>query len=441
MMKTKPKSALSSWGNFPKVANQAVAFNTEQQLVDFVKQPQTEQNICYGNGRSYGDSALSQTIIHRRTNDLFIDFNEQSGLLRCQAGVTLDEIIKAFMPRGWFLKVTPGTKYITVGGAVAADVHGKNHHIDGCFSNCVQSIRLLQADGSIVQCSKTHNRELFEASCGGMGLTGVILDVSFYLKRVNSIHIEQTLVKNDNLKQTFEAFEQYREQPYSVAWIDCLAGDENLGRSLLTVGDFADDGVLQPKPEKKLSVPFFLPGAVLNKWSIKAFNLLYFHKVRKRTSRQKVSFNSFFYPLDNINNWNRMYGRKGFVQYQFILPKAVSFAGLQQILQTISQSGMASFLAVLKLYGPSNANWLSFPLEGYSLALDFKIQTGLFELLDRLDQMVLKYQGRIYLAKDSRVSKAVFEQGYPNIERFRSLRKERQMTAKFNSAQSNRLGI
>ena len=351
----------------------------------------------------------------------------------------LSEIIEAFVPRGWFLKVTPGTKLITIGGAIASDVHGKNHHVEGCFSSCVEEFTLILPNGEIKNVKK--DDELFLATCGGMGLTGVILDAKISLKKINSKYINQTTIKTKNLKETFEAFEKYSHMPYSVAWIDCLASGEDIGKCLLMVGDFADDGKLDFKEKKKINIPFNFPSFALNSLSVKAFNWLYYKKAPDGESKQKVDIDTFFYPLDAINNWNRIYGKSGFTQYQFILPKEKSYDGLKEILEKISKSGKGSFLAVLKLYGKENENYLSFPMKGYSLALDFKIEKGIFELLNSLDEIVLKYGGRIYLTKDVRVSKETFEKGYPNIEKFRELRKKYAMSEKFVSLQSKRVGI
>lgn len=431
--------SLSSWGNYPKSQNTTYNYTTDSSLKELLNKH--NELIPYGHGRSYGDSALSKNIIKVRPHHYFLDFNKEQGLLYIQAGVLLSEILEAFVPRGWFLKVTPGTKLITVGGAIASDVHGKNHHIAGCFSQCVDMFRLMLPDGSIINCSKQENVELFKATCGGMGLTGVILDARIQLKKINSKYIGQTTIKTKNLKETFEAFEQYKDSPYSVAWIDCLAKGKQIGRCLLMVGDFLDDGQLDYQAKKKLTIPFNFPTFTLNTLTVKAFNWLYYNKVRKKISQQIVDIDTFFYPLDAIGQWNRIYGSNGFTQYQFILPKETSAKGLEEILKEISNSGKGSFLAVLKLYGSANDNYLSFPQEGYSLALDFKIEKGLFELLDKLDKIVVKHQGRIYLAKDVRVSKNTFEKGYPQINAFRALRKKYQMNEKFLSLQSQRIGI
>lgn len=426
---------LNSWGMYPKIKHTSVTLdkNINQTIQE------DKSFIPYGNGRSYGDSALAENIIYCKPYNYFLDFDEEKGVLHCQSGVLLSEIIEAFVPRGWFLKVTPGTKLITIGGAIASDVHGKNHHVEGCFSSCVEEFTLMLPNGEIITCKK--GDELFFATCGGMGLTGIILDAKIYLKKVNSKTINQTTIKTKNLKETFEAFEKYSHLPYSVAWIDCLAKGEDIGKCLLMVGDFADDGDLNFKEKKKKTIPFNFPSFALNKLSVKAFNWLYYKKAPDGESQQKVDIDTFFYPLDAINNWNRIYGKGGFTQYQFILPKEKSYEGLEKILETIASSGKGSFLAVLKLYGKANENYLSFPMEGYSLALDFKIEPGLFELLDRLDEIVLEYGGRIYLTKDVRVSKETFEKGYPEIEKFRAFRKENAMSEKFASLQSKRVGI
>ena len=428
-----------SWGNYPKVKSTAFNFKSIASLKQIINDH--IELIPRGHGRSYGDSALSKNLIQVRPYDLFLGFDETKGVLHVQAGVLLAEILDAFVPRGWFLKVSPGTKLVTVGGAIASDVHGKNHHIAGCFSESIEMFMLMLPSGKKIECSKSKNVELFKASCGGMGLTGVILEAKIQLKKINSKFLQQTTIKTSNLKETFAAFEKHQHKTYSVAWIDCLAKGEQIGKCLLMLGEFCDDGQLDYQSRKGLNIPFNFPVMALNSLTVKAFNWLYYNKVRDKISRQFVDIDSFFYPLDALGHWNRIYGKNGFTQYQFILPKASSLAGLNEILQEISKSGLGSFLAVLKLYGPENENYLSFPLEGYSLALDFKIEEGLFKLLDKLDEIVVKHKGRIYLAKDVRVSKNVFEQGYPQVSRFRAIRKKYKMNEKFNSLQSMRIGI
>lgn len=428
-----------TWGNFPIINNFPVDFKKVRNLKKLISS--NKEFIPFGNGRCYGDSALNKNIINVKSYNSFLNFDKKNGFIHIQAGVLLSEILEVTVPDGWFLKVTPGTKLITVGGAIASDIHGKNHHIEGCFSECVLEFNLMLPNGKVVLCSKNNNTELFKATCGGMGLTGVILDAIISLKKIKSKFINQTTIKTKSLKETFEMFEKYREVPYSVAWIDCLAKENQLGKCILMLGDFDKSCNLNYKPKRKINIPFFFPSFFLNNVTVRVFNFFYYNKMLRKISSKKVDFETFFYPLDSVHNWNRIYGKNGFTQYQFILPLETSYDGLKEILKTISMSGKGSFLAVLKLYGKSNDNYLSFPQEGYSLALDFKIQKGIFDLLDKLDKIVVKFGGRIYLSKDVRVSKEIFEIGYPLVDKFRKLRKKYKMNLKFNSLQSKRLDL
>ena len=440
---------LTGWGNYPITECETFDLDDKNSLAQITahsgashsRSAKPRSLIAHGNGRSYGDSALADTIVDTLSHRYMLSFDKKTGILHAQAGVLLADILKLIVPHGWFLKVTPGTKLITLGGAIASDVHGKNHHIDGCFSESLESFTLLLASGETVNCSKRKHADLFKATCGGMGLTGIILDAKIRLKPINSKNIEQTTYKTHNLKETFAVFEAHKDAPYSVAWIDCLANGDSLGRSHVMTGDFCDDNDLDYVDKKKLSIPFYLPSFTLNTFSVKLFNHFYYAKEKASRSTKTVDIDSFFYPLDRINHWNRIYGKKGFVQYQFILPEKHSFVGLESILKTIVDSGKGSFLAVLKLYGKENKNYLSFPMQGYSLALDFKVEPGVFKLLDELDQIVIAHQGRIYLSKDARMSKNVFESGYPHADTFRTLREKYKMNATFNSLQSQRLEL
>ncbi len=435
---SRPSERVPSWGLYPR------HYGTSERVrsgADAERAVSEGALIPFGNGRSYGDSALGPHVARMRDLRHLLGFDDETGVLHVQAGVLLSEILDVFVPRGWFLSVTPGTKLITVGGAIASDVHGKNHHIAGCFSACVRSFRIVLASGEVVVCTPQGTPDLWRATCGGQGLTGIILDAEIALKPIRSSTVEQLTIKTRDLRETFDAFDAHAASPYSVAWIDCLASGRSLGRSLLMLGDFADDGDLTYRSGQRLRVPFHLPSVALNRWSVRAFNALYYGKALRREQQARVGIDTFFYPLDAIGNWNRIYGKAGFVQYQFILPLESSFDGMQKILTEIAAAGEGSFLAVLKLYGPANANWLSFPLEGYSLALDFKANDAVFNLLDRLDRLVVAHGGRIYLSKDARVSREVFEAGYPNIDRFRDFRRANGMDVAFQSRQSIRLGL
>ncbi len=427
-----------SWGLYPEIQAKILNPFDKSKLKDYLLSYQSL--IPYGNGRSYGDSALSDNIITSKYFKYFLEFDENNGILKCQSGVLLSDILNFIVPRGWFLEITPGTKLITIGGAIASDVHGKNHHKNGCFSNSIINFNLMLPSGDIVNVKP--NDELFKATCGGMGLTGFIIDATIKLKKINSQFIKQRIVKSKNLKEAFDAFEKYSNAPYSVAWIDCLADKNNLGRSILFVGDFENDSNLNYNDfSKKINVPFYFPPWTLNKYSVKSFNYIYYFINNMISDISKVHFDKFFYPLDAINNWNRIYGKNGFTQYQFILPKNNSYDGLMEILYEIYKSGLGSFLSVLKLYGKQNQNYLSFPIEGYSLALDFKIEGQLFDLLDKLDQIVVKYSGRVYLTKDVRMKKEIFYSSYDKIDKFLEIKKMIDPKNKLQSLQSRRIGL
>src|SRR5690554_5540320 len=251
-----------SWGNYPIIENGSFVFRENEALKMIIQN--YNDLIPFGNGRSYGDSALGKNIIKVGSHNYFLSFDAIRGFLHVESGVLLSEILNIIVPKGWFLKVTPGTKLITIGGAIASDVHGKNHHIDGCFSECVQEFSLMLPDGEIVTCSKTENADVFKATCGGMGLTGVILDAKIILKKINSTYINQTTIKTRNLQETFVAFEKYKNIPYSVAWIDCFAKGSKLGKCILKIGEFADDGNLDYLENKKMDIPFDFPSFILN---------------------------------------------------------------------------------------------------------------------------------------------------------------------------------
>ncbi|MBM4284921.1 MAG: FAD-binding oxidoreductase [Deltaproteobacteria bacterium] len=430
---------LTGWGRYPEVEARTHSFETLGQLKRLLQEP--EDFIIHGMGRSYGDSALAERVLFSRRFNKILDFDEAVGVVTCESGVTLEELIQVFLPRGWFLGVAPGTKQVTVGGAVAADVHGKNHHCHGCISEWVVSLDLLLPDGRVVRTDATEEPELFRATCGGMGLTGVILNVALRLAPIHSASMRETVIRCPNLEEAFRESEAHREATYSVAWIDCLARGEELGRSLLMLGEHAEPGPLTPTPPRTLTIPFNLPAFTLNRASISLFNALYYRRPPDRVEGRLTPLEEFFFPLDRIRQWNRLYGRRGFTQYQFVLPRESSFAGVRAVLTRAADSGLGSFLGVLKLMGPANANLLSFPREGYTLALDFKITDRLFPLLDELDRIVLDHGGRLYLAKDMRLTAEVFRRMYPAWEEFMQLRERYGMAAKFNSRQSRRLGV
>jgi len=430
---------LTGWGRYPCIETTGASFETTDQLAALLKK--NGDLIAYGMGRSYGDSALNKRVVFSKRFNKIINFNPENGWLTCEGGISLEEILRIFMPRGWFLFTTPGTRLITVGGAIASDVHGKNHHTAGCFSECVESFTIMLADGEIRHCSRKENSNIFHATCGGMGLTGIILTAVIKLQKIKSAYIRETVKRCRNLEEIFACFEDHKQTTYSVAWIDCLVSGSHMGRSVFMGGEHAETGSLEVELKQPLTVPFDFPAFCLNRYSTRIFNRFYYHARPSFVEKRLVSFDPFFYPLDGIRNWNRIYGRGGFTQYQLVLPKTASYDGLHVILNRIAKAGLGSFLAVLKLCGPQNDNHLSFPMEGYSLALDFKIEKKLFPFLDELDRIVLDYGGRLYLTKDVRMPKQVFRKGYPGWEAFAGLGEKMGMNQKFNSLQSKRLGV
>ena len=440
------KKTIANWGNYPVMQTEEKSFSFEDQLGETLIQ--SDGIIARGNGRCYGDASLEQNTLSTLKFDKILSFDTGNGIFECQSGLMLDKILEVIVPKGWFLPVTPGTKFITIGGAIASDVHGKNHHVDGCFSHHVLEMDVVLASGETLTCSRLSNSDLFWATCGGMGLTGVITRAKFDLKKIESSYIKQKQIKAENLEEVIQLFEEYKHYTYSVAWIDCLKKGRHFGRSILMLGEHATIRDLDDKkkynplklPRKKqITFPFTLPSFVLNQLTIKAFNFLFYSKNLKKEINNLVSYEPFFYPLDAILHWNRGYGKKGFIQYQFVLPLE-SKQGLVEILKKISDKGLGSFLAVLKVFGKQD-DLISFPKEGYTLALDFPVRNGLFEFLDELDKIVLNHGGRLYLSKDARMKSDIFWKGYSNAERFKDVVKKYNPSFKFNSIQARRLHI
>ncbi len=381
-----------------------------------------------GNSRSYGDSCMLQggTVLSTRFMNRFIEFDVGTGLMRCEAGVTLADILAVAEPQGWFLPVTPGTKFATVGGSIANDVHGKNHHVEGTFGCHVTQFELLRTDGSARVCSPTENAEWFAATLGGLGLTGFITWAEIQLKKVPNSAVNVENIKYRNLAEFFALSEESEEKfEYTVAWVDCLASGNQLGRGHFSRANHARP--TQPKPSApklKLDMPVDPPVSMVNSLSLKAFNWLYYNRQRERVSYQTTHYDPFFYPLDHVHNWNRMYGPKGFLQYQCVIPMENSEAAITELLQRIGYANYGSFLAVLKVFGDVPSPALnSFPRPGTTLALDFPykgLQT--MHLFDQLDEVVVQAGGALYPAKDAHMKAEHFKSFYPNAEKLESFR-------------------
>lgn len=426
---------VTNWGNYPVVKKEFKSEENYQKIKEFVLNH--NEVIARGNGRCYGDAALGEAIFSTTKLNKFINFDRLNGVIECEAGILLSEILEVTVPQGYFLSITPGTKFITLGGAIASDVHGKNHHSEGCFVECVLSFKLMDEKGVILNCSREENSEKFWATIGGMGLTGIILSAKIKLKNIESAYIRQESIKAENLHEIFQLFEESEDWTYTVAWIDCLQKGKNIGRSILMRGEHAlkvelpfklADKPLRLKKKFSPTVPFYFPKFVLNKFTVKAFNFLYFNKQRPKIVKNIIDYETFFYPLDAINDWNKIYGKSGFIQYQMVIPKDKGEEGMRRILETIANSGQGSFLAVLKLFGKNNPlAYNSFPFEGYTLALDFKLNRELVQLVNNLDKIVEEFGGRIYLTKDS-MSKSSLTNYLKNVE-----------SSKFTSLQSKRI--
>ena len=436
------KQRIANWGNYPVMEADVVALREESGLRQTLAH--TRNLIARGMGRCYGDSALAETVVNTLPYNRILAFDPAGGTVRCEAGVTLDDLLSVFLPHGWFPAVTAGTKFVSIGGAIAADVHGKG---PGSFCDHVLDFLLMTADGSLRTCSRSENPELFEITRGGMGLTGILLEATLQLLPVETAYLREEIVPCRDLEEALMRFEEPSSRRYSVAWIDCVARGRRLGRSILMRGDHARadelSGLrrelpLQLKAKRPVGVPFSFPNFILNPLTVRTFNELYFqtHRARERI----IDFESFFYPLDFIRNWNRIYGRRGFTQYQFLLPPESCEYGLPAMLERISGFGMGSFLAVLKRFSP-HETFMSFPREGFFLALDLPLSPALFPLLDQLDRMLLDLGGRLYLAKDARMKPETFFGGYPNASEFCRRIRILDPEARFQSLQSRRLGM
>jgi decaprenylphospho-beta-D-ribofuranose 2-oxidase len=432
------KTIISGWGNYPRqVAHLLTPTSYTALHTEIARQ---ESVIARGMGRSYGDSANANYVLQTSYFDHFVEFDEKTGKLTAEAGITLREILKFIVHKGWFLPVTPGTSYVTLGGAIASDVHGKNHHISGTFGQHLISISILLGTGEIVTASKLENTDLFHATCGGMGLTGVILNATIQLAPVKSSLITKRTIKADCIEATLEALEENNNKNYNVAWIDCLSKGKNLGRSVLMLGDHAENGGYEIDFKNPMTIPFNTPSALLNRLTMKTFNGAYWHKA-KHNQTEVIPLMPYFYPLDAIGSWNKLYGKAGFLQYQCVIPKCDGIANMRKLLSEIIDSGENSILAALKQLGKANDNLLSFPTEGYTLALDFKLSRSTITAIHKLDELIVGMGGRVYLSKDAVMQELTFKATYPNWEIFEAVRENYGAIGKFNSAQSKRLGL
>ncbi|MCS3729632.1 FAD-binding oxidoreductase [Bradyrhizobium betae] len=434
---------VSGWGRFPVVDSELLRPRSFEAVGEAV----VAGSVARGNGRAYGDAAIGAVRTVAMTGfDRVRSFDPATGRIRLEAGVLLSDLIDTFGPRGFLPFVVPGTRFVSVGGAIAADVHGKNHHCEGGFGRYVDSILLRTGQGETIEASREENSDAFFATIGGMGLTGIILEATMRLRAVETGWIRERVIAASDLDAAMRALDDGDAATYSVAWIDCAAKGRDLGRSLIYLGEHAGPGELADGaaafPVGKnpgLAVPVDLPAMTLNRTSIRAFNELYYRMgARRAGGSHVVSLYPYFFPLDAIADWNRIYGRRGFLQHQCVIPQAGARAVLGEILGRVAQRGDASFLAVLKKLGEGDGI-LSFPLPGYTLALDFPVKGDIMNFLDEVDRLVVAAGGRLYLAKDARQSRTTFEVGYPALQRFNAIRRSLDPAGNIRSKLSQRL--
>ena len=442
------KETLAGWGNHPRVDCLVAHPETSRDVRRAVTRAGT---IARGLGRSYGDPAVNGEgrVVDMVGLDGYLGFDEATGVLRCEAGVTLGQIIADFAPRGFFPAVTPGTKFVTIGGCIANDVHGKAHHADGCFSTCVDSFHMLLASGEVVECSREANADLFWGTFGGMGLLGIVLDATLRLRPIETTYFLQKAIEARNLDEMLDAIEESDAIfPYSVAWIDSLAKGPSLGRGVLTVGDRASLDDLGPSqrrtplrvaPPSPLVVPFDLPSAALSTLTIRILNVV-LDQVQSHGAAV-AHYEKFFYPLDFVGEWKRGYGKRGFTQYQFVIPLEGGRERMRTILARIANSGCAPFLNVLKRFGEANEAPLSFPFRGWTFAIDFPITDGLAPLLADLDAIVLEAGGRVYLGKDAFLDAHTFRAMYPRLGEWLEVKRRVDPEGVFSSNLGRRLDL
>ncbi len=438
------EQVLSGWGNIPK-SKSKVAYPS------FVSEIDTKDSfIPRGLGRSYADQATNKAglVLMMEKLNHFLSFDDNRGVLVCESGVSLEDIIQHLGPRGWFPMITPGTKFVTIGGSIANDVHGKAHHVDGSFISCVQWFTILLADGRILTASREENSDLFYANFGGLGLLGTILTVSLQLRKIETTYFKQKAVVANNLEAMLAAIDQADlNYSSSVAWIDSLAKGKRIGRGVLTMGNLATPEDLPAKLKKnplriggrpKLRVPFYFPAFALNTVTVNILNSIIYWKQKKGTGI--FHYDNFFYPLDAIMDWNRGYGKRGFIQYQFVIPLADGHKNISRILAAIAASGCIPFLNVLKKFGKGEG-LLSFPMEGYTFAIDFPITNNLKPFTAKLDAMVLEAGGRIYLGKDAYLDEETFKKMYPQSLEWLAIKKKYDPTNKYTSDLAKRIGL
>ncbi len=443
---------LAGWGRTAPTLADFVHARTSEQVVQAVQAANGRGVVARGLGRGYGDCAQNAggLVLDGPARSGIIEVDLERSQVRALAGTSLDELMKWFVPLGMFVPVTPGTRSVTVGGAIAADIHGKNHHIKGSWGSHVLSLRLVDGFGAIRELSPSQEPELFWATIGGMGLTGIVVDATIQMTPIGSSFVMVDTDRTDDLDGVMTLMREGDEYyDYSVAWIDLIATGEHMGRSILERGRFATreealaagrDDPYKYSPHQLISPPDLFPSGLLNRLTIRAFNELWYRKAPKLKRDHISSIEAFFHPLDMIEDWNRLYGQRGFLQWQFAVPDEATDV-VRTTVERLSAAGASSFLAVLKRFGPGNIAPLSFPTKGWTLALDIPVAADLDRLLDELDELVVAAEGRVYLAKDSRVRPELVPEMYPRLDEWRQVRNAADPEGRFCSDMSRRLNL
>ncbi len=445
-MTTEVQKKIGGWG---RVSNTYTRLITPDTISELIRVLPEQSTIARGNGRSYGDSAvgLDSTISMKKINKI-LTFDIRNGTLVAEAGTLLSQILECCIPQGWFPNVVPGTKYVSLGGMIAANVHGKNHCSSGSFGNSILWLDLLTKEGDVYRCSRTSNSELFNWTIGGMGLTGIIIRAEIELRPIETCWMVRHSNFTYRLEDLIDGFDDTRSAEYSVAWIDPKYYDGIDIKAILFTADHAavDDLPFKtPHPLRRnkgnpWSIPNFLRLQIINSFSIKIFNLVYYFMRKFGSQKQIIRLDKFFFPLDSVSDWNRIYGKRGLLQYQLVFPAKTSYVGLRMIFDAINESGFNSFVCVLKKFGTDDFEF-AFPTEGFSLAIDFPADIEVYSLLEHLDQIVLENQGRFYLAKDVRMSKHIFWKADERAQKFQKFRESNNLSSSFQSVQSVRLGL
>ena len=431
---------ISGWGNNLVVNSKIIYPKNINEIIRIIRDYKSKGILVRGMGRSYGDVALNENIISLKYYKKTLELDEKDGLLRCSSNITISEINDLIISKGWFLNITPGSKFVSVGGAIANDVHGKNHHRDGSFSDYLEEFDIIKENGETLTCSNKTNSELFHATCGGLGLTGIITNVKIKLLRIKSKNIDVKIVKTNNFEQTIEKLNELKDYKYLVAWTDTLSKKNN-GRSIIFCGEHSNDGDLNYKKQKNFKIPRLFGLLFMNLTCLKIFNIFYY-LFHKNNQKLKKDINNFFYPLDTVSNWNKLYGKYGFTQIQLLIRRNKNNKDLLvEIINFFSKKGFYSHLTTLKEYGEGNKNFLSFGEKGLSITLDIPLNNNFSKVYEEFEKKFSNENIKVYLAKDSFMSQNFFKKTYSKLNNFVELQKRFNSNSTFKSKLSQRLGL